>query len=305
MAYYKSMNRFIKAVKTRFKIISISLIIILSVFIYIERSHLGYFVYLYSRFTNSNTEYLENHLLDVLKNDPENLFVEFRSLNSEHIENLNVCHGIAHKLGHESYELYGFERSMQFAQAYCGAGFIHGIIEAEFGAFASLPDISHICDASNEKCNHGIGHGLMVYTKNDYKESLRQCDKLDLLAHSDCYDGVFMHIFDNEETGISKSIPERKEGKMLCAKVEAKYKKSCYYYVTRIFANDTNMDIESRDLCMSVPEDSVVVCTVGVGTMIGKYVFSDPQKALDMCKVFGDNTRYCEEGINIYRYKAF
>jgi hypothetical protein len=145
----------------------------------------------------------------------------------------------------------------------------------------------------------------MVYTKNDYKESLRQCDKLGPLAHSDCYDGVFMHIFDNEETGISKSIPERKEGKALCEKVESRYKKSCYYYVTRLFVNDPNMNIESKDLCDSVPLDSKTVCTVGTGTMIGKYVFSDPQKALDMCKVFGEDTKVCEEGINIYRNKAF
>lgn len=293
----------------KFRIILIFLVILCGgTFLYIERSHLGYFTYLYSSLTNSETNQLENHLESVLKDNPDQLFNEFKKVVDLASQNINVCHGIAHKLGHKSYELYGFERSMQIAQPYCGAGFIHGVIESKFGALRdvkALNGMSSICNEKDEKCNHGIGHGLMVLTKNHFQEALTYCDNLHLSARSDCYDGVFMHIFDNEETGVSKKIPERAEGVSLCERVGDVYKKSCYFYVPRIFARDENVGIESKDLCDQVTGDNQKVCIFGAGTMIGKYMYSDPVKAKIECQAFVEKASLCEVGISVYRDKVF
>jgi len=289
----------------KIKIILIIIAISVGLILYIERSHLGYFEYQYYKLTNAETGRLEDRLIVVLKNDPDQLFVEFRKGVERHPQNLNVCHGIAHKLGHESYELYGFERSMQMAQSYCGAGFIHGLLESKLSSFTDTDDISKLCKEKDEKCNHGIGHGLMVLTKNDFKEALTRCDTLLPGARSDCYDGVFMHIFDDEETGVSKDIPERAEGAGLCSRVDVAYKKSCYFYVPRIYVNDQNMNTESNDLCQKIKGDYKKVCVFGSGVMFGKYIFSDEDKANSECTVFGKDAPLCKEGVALYRDIVF
>lgn len=289
-------------------VLSIALLLFVGIFVYIQRSHLGYFVYLYSLHTKAETKQLENNLMWVLENNPDKLFDNFKKSIDSVPQNANVCHGIAHKLGHESYELYGFDMSMRISKPYCGAGFIHGIIEAKFGALRdekALGGISNICEVNDEKCNHGIGHGLMILTKNKFKEALRYCETLDELAHSDCYDGVFMHVFDNEETGISKDIPERAEGINLCIKIEDRYKKSCYFYAPRIYAASPNLHLESKAMCDKATGDNKKLCVVGSGTMIGKYIFDNPDKANSLCSVFNDDTRLCKEGILMYRTKTF
>jgi len=307
----KSLPLIIKSVlkgKSKFVIsLMIFLTICGSVLLYTERSHLGYFVYLYSLYTNSETRQLENNLTFVLQDRPSELFDEFKGYVESVPQNANVCHGIAHKLGHKSYELYGFDMSMQIAKPYCGAGFIHGVIESKFGALRdtkAIRGIPYICDAKDEKCNHGIGHGLMVLTKNKFKDALTHCDTLEVSARSDCYDGVFMHIFDNEETGISKNIPEREEGISLCSRIEDRYKKSCYFYAPRIYASD-DLHIESKKMCDQALGEDKIICIVGSGTMIGKYVFDNPDKANTMCDVFGENTNLCKEGIVMYRDNTF
>lgn len=293
----------------KYKKATIIFILILAfISLYVLRNHLGYFVYLYSHVFNVQTSELEDKLQLVLRDNPTQLFTEFKKELELFPKNANVCHGIAHKLGHKSYDLYGFEKSMQIAEPYCAAGFIHGIIEAQFGELRdtkALNGISGICDEKDEKCNHGIGHGLMVLTKNKFQEALVYCDTLHPLAHSDCYDGVFMHVFDNEETGISKNIPERQEGISLCARVEDVYKKSCYFYLPRIFAGDIDMNIKSKGLCEKTVGDNLKVCIVGTGTMIGKYVYDDPEKAKTLCGIFDKEVLLCNEGINMYRNKTF
>jgi hypothetical protein len=62
---------------------------------------------------NSETIKLESHLMSALKDNPEQLFNEFKKSIDLSPQSANVCHGIAHKLGHKSYELYGFEKSMK------------------------------------------------------------------------------------------------------------------------------------------------------------------------------------------------
>lgn len=291
-----------------FKTSILFFVVCLGLVVYIERSHFGYLVYMYQKATNPEIKLLEDRLLVELKSNPETFFDKFEGELEKSPKNMNTCHGMAHKLAHESFRLYGFDKSIHIAKSICGGGFIHGLIESKLGNITDykvLEGISGLCTENNQSCNHGIGHGLMVFTKNDFAQSLLYCDKLRPMARSDCYDGVFMHIFDDEETGISKSIPERSEGFSLCNRIDDTYKLSCYFYVPRVYARLENMDIRSKDLCDNLSGYYRTACIVGSGTMFGKYMYSDKANALNMCSVFGDMKAVCVEGVRNYRDFAF
>ncbi len=289
-------------------IISLCIAVVVIVLLLIFRNHLGFISYLYSHITNSETRKIEKQLLVTLKEHPKLIFEELKQENKINPTSSNVCHGILHKLGHESFELYGFDKSMSFASPYCGSGFIHGILEAKFKTLDDsqiLETIHTICEPMDQPCNHGIGHGLMILTHNKFETALSYCDKLEKEGQSDCFDGVFMHIFDNEETGISKKIKERKENISLCERVDDHYKKSCYFYVPRIYAREEKSEINSQKLCNQVKGEYHILCVVGAGTMFGKYNFSDETVARSMCSVFGNDEKLCQEGIESYVTKVF
>lgn len=294
--------------RSKIFLISILVLFIAVVLLYINRSHLGYFEYLFAKFNHKEIELLENRLIETLNTNPDILFETFDSELGKFSKNKNICHGVAHKLGHESFEIYGFEKSMQIAKPLCGAGFIHGLIESRFGSFANkdeLSEITDICEEKDESCNHGMGHGLMVLTNNNLEESLLFCDSLKPLAQSDCYDGVFMHVFDNEETGISKDIPERLEKEKLCKIVDKKYQKSCVFYLPRLFVEEKEIALLSKEICDNFTEDNYITCLVGSGTMFGKYLYTDYKKSKKLCEVFGDDMKFCLEGVDLYRNTVF
>ena len=295
--------------KKRFLVFPLIVLLIISCFVYINRSHIGYFEYLYKHTTDKEVYTMEEKLLIILEKDPENLFKEFSLELDRSPKSQNVCHGIAHKLGHESFELYGLETSMDIAKPICGGGFIHGVLESMFGTFVDgedlLDELADICQAQDESCNHGLGHGLMVVTNNDFRKSLSYCDLLDSMAHSDCYDGVFMHIFDNEETGISKDIKERYEAEKLCNNSEERYQKSCAFYLPRIFVGEDEIGIKSYYTCMKVNEYARISCFFGSGTMFGKYIYDDHDKAKQNCDIFGDDKWACIQGVNHYIEDVF
>ncbi len=289
-------------------IFAIGFIFILGIIFYINRSHLGYFEYLFATLTNSEVRLLEERLMKTLEENPEELFQKFSEELDKYPQNKNVCHGIAHELGHESFELYGFEKSMNISKPLCGAGFVHGIIESRFGTFAdedTLSDQIDICAEEDQSCNHGLGHGLMVLTENKFEKALMFCDSLKPLARSDCYDGVFMHIFDNEETGVSKIIPERQEKAGLCKRVDEKYQKSCSFYLPRIHLFEKNMKSDVVDTCNELSDENHITCVVGVGTMFGKYMYNNYAKAKNNCDEFGVEKALCLEGVDLYREDVF
>jgi hypothetical protein len=290
------------------KILVVSALSLITFLLLIFRSHLGFISYLYSHITNNETRLIEKKLERTLKAHPKLIFEELKQENKTNPTSSNVCHGILHKLGHQSFEIYGLERSMSFASPYCGSGFIHGVLEAKFKTLDDseiLDTIHTICEPMDQPCNHGIGHGLMILTHNKFETALSYCDKLEKEGQSDCFDGVFMHIFDNEETGISKKIKERRENIGLCQRVDEHYKKSCYFYVPRIYAREEKSEINSQKLCNQVKGEYHILCVVGAGTMFGKYNFADEDLARSMCNIFDEDKKLCEEGITLYLTKVF
>ena len=253
----------------------------------------------------------ENMLIDVLHTSPNDLFATYSTYLNAHPERLSSCHGILHRIGHEAFEHVGFDEAMRLSHPLCGGGYIHGVIQAKFGAMTVLrpsriqSDIIEACgDSRNELCFHGIGHGLMVLYRNDISRSLHACKGADLPGRIDCYDGVFMHVFDAEETGVLKDIPERSLGFKLCDSVERDMQPSCQFYAPRIFAHEASMTAKAVSACQAVSAiDDARVCALGTGHMFMKYLLPNTERALDACSLFASATlrRECDTGVGMYR----
>lgn len=292
----------------RYKKVILAIILLLAIIGYIGVTYRTFFVYHIHRILNNNVSATERMLIDILEENPELVFETFKSILKENPKTSAVCHGIAHKLGHHAYKLYGLQNAMQYQNPMCGAGYIHGVIESHFGLFSKKllsEDILSICTSDDEQCNHGIGHGLMVYTNNNIKESLASCDLLSNPGKSDCHDGVFMHVFDNEETGISKNIPERSLAEKLCEQFESQHMTSCYFYLPRIFTHDIEIGSKTADMCMRIHNTlsprAHEICSYGAGISFEKYLPSHDE-AMNVCATYfkGSAQQQCYKGIASY-----
>jgi hypothetical protein len=84
------------------------------------------------------------------------------------------------------------------------AGCFHGVIEGYFLMGGSLAgeSLDSLCTmlmhgtengVTAKACNHGMGHGLIIYHAGDWKKALKSCEGFrDSRAQRNCYDGVFM-----------------------------------------------------------------------------------------------------------------
>ena len=101
------------------------------------------------------------------------------------------CHPIAHKIGAGGLLYFKGDVGKAFADgsATCGSGYYHGLLQwklagARADQVAALA--STVCKDPNieanafiyYQCNHGLGHGLMLYTGLDLPQALDYCHKL-------------------------------------------------------------------------------------------------------------------------------
>ena len=116
------------------------------------------------------------------------------------------CHPIAHKIGAGGLLYYKGDVGKAFSDgsATCGSGYYHGLLQWKLAGVRAdqVADIaSTVCkDPKIEanafiyyQCNHGLGHGLMLYTGLDLPKALDYCHKLQTETDSImCSGGVFM-----------------------------------------------------------------------------------------------------------------
>lgn len=276
--------------------------------------HYGFIAYRYNILSIKKYTLYQNELLDLVKKDPIEAFQRYREILRLDPLSYNTCHGISHKMGHQAFITFGFDTAVQYQDALCGAGYIHGVIEAKFGLLRSvdLPEeLQKVCVVGDGSCYHGIGHGLMVVTKLDIQKSLAYCDQLPELGRRNCYDGVWMHVFDLEETGMPRSgnaltqSDSKTESHFLalCHDADEKYKTSCYFYLPRIFAHTTEINFSSySSLCALVPDTYRPLCTSGTGHSLMKYHIATPNAPLELCTSFVVDklVTACKEGGILY-----
>lgn len=144
------------------------------------------------------------------QNDPNSVFRVIDTIEADKILSRD-CHDMAHDLGHQAYELFGFSTAMTFsnpdrlthtsADDICAGGYIHGILEELFLYRPELKSqletiCSSIPDNNRDSCFHGVGHALMFVNKRDIPASLSDCRSLgQLIDIQRCYEGVWMEMF--------------------------------------------------------------------------------------------------------------
>lgn len=277
--------------------------------------HRGFFAYHANILASPTFRSYQDELLVLVRRDPQLAFARYRDILASEPLSYNTCHGIAHKMGHETFETFGFQKAMSFQDGLCGAGYVHGVIEARFGLLQEhdiLKKLPTICDNDNRSCYHGIGHGLMVTTHLDIQRSLAYCNLLPALGRRNCYDGVWMHIFDLEESGaphadqntaITLDAATVRARVSLCAHTQEPYKISCYFYLPRIYAHEVEASFSDfRTLCDQTEANYQRTCTAGVGHAFMKYHIAEPEISLSKCNAFetDDFISACKEGGLLY-----
>ena len=155
------------------------------------------------------------------------------------------CHPIVHTIGAAALLRYDGSVGRAFSEgnAACGSGYYHGLLQwkladtepSKVGGVAR-----RVCDEpvirSNDfnyyQCVHGLGHGLMLYTRYDLPGALDLCHKLETQYDQvSCTGGVFM---ENQASsfGIESKWLRKSDPLYPCNVVKKRDKLYCYLMVT-------------------------------------------------------------------------
>jgi len=297
--------------KVLYALLSLVLLVVACAAIFAYQ-HKGFFEYRYALLTSDDLVSYQDELVGLASSDPSLAFSRFNEILTDDPLSYNSCHGLAHQMGHATYEALGFEDAMGAQNALCGGGYIHGVLEAHFGLLqedALLRSVTDLCSPGANSCYHGIGHGLMIALTLDVEKSLSYCDLLPGVGARNCYDGVWMHIFDLEESGVPKesdlyfSSSEGEAAMALCQNQDDIYKSSCYFYLPRILAHHDELAFSnSIELCDVVEDDYQVACSAGTGHSNMKYHIADPNDSLRACEDYSSDLliQACKEGALLY-----
>lgn len=214
------------------------------------------------------------------------------------------CHALAHEAGHAAYERNGFSGALARIDDVCGSGYIHGIIEAHFAGIASISGaVLSLCGPTDYSCIHGLGHGLMFYSKNEVPWSVAQCGRLGTAAQRiHCSEGVFMENFEADEDAHPSAYLYPDDPFFTCAKQAEPYRGVCAFYVPRYVVAIHPDDLDGAvQFCLALPRPSAEACIKGVGSEVMKERILAPRSALDFCQDLPEEDQaLCMEGALSY-----
>jgi hypothetical protein len=213
---------------------------------------------------------------------------------------MNKCHETAHEIGHISYEHFG-EQAFVFKDPFCGGGYLHGLLEeaAIFDETMDLTEIVHtVCSGDiEESCLHGLGHAIYKSVQ-DVPQAIQYCDKV-RTDNKDCYDGVYMGLFDLEGTAEKMSIVE---GLDICNTPDTRTRSSCLFYLPRLLKGTESESVISFCSALTAKVDQLT-CAQGSGVMFMKYatVF-EIEAVTQKCNLYIDKSlkQACIKGANDY-----
>lgn len=110
--------------------------------------------------------FLQKQILPLIqKEDPNTLntaLIKFKEEIHTSPEVSKKCHDLAHKIGHEAFDIFGFAVSISHAgEDICAGGYTHGILEHYFLSDTTLADhpedaCTSIAEKSKGSCFHGV-----------------------------------------------------------------------------------------------------------------------------------------------------
>jgi hypothetical protein len=220
------------------------------------------------------------------------------------------CHRIAHTIGAASLEHFDgrVAEALAAGRATCWSGYYHGVVEHAFQGTAmdELPAKARsICVGEQIRrtghiayqCVHGLGHGLMIHTGYDLRESLRVCDSLATgWDQRSCHAGVFM-----ENVSSSYGVESRwlRDDDLIypCNVVEAAHKLYCYLMVTsRILAANGYSWRKTVATCRQSERAWIATCFQSLGRDASGNTRQNAVAILDICRLAGRRSRECIYG---------
>lgn len=210
------------------------------------------------------------------------------------------CHPIAHTIGAGGLRYFDGDVGRAFADgaATCGSGYYHGLLEWKLAAVSEHlvgAVASEVCSNSRiqtnnfvyYQCVHGLGHGLMLYTRYDMPDALDLCHELNTsFDRISCTGGVFM---ENQQSSYGVKSRWLKEDNLLypCDSdlVVDDDKLYCYLLVTSYILPKVNWDwAKASDWCRKSDTDYVGICFQSLGRDASGSSRQEPSGILGYCR---------------------
>jgi cytochrome c553 len=218
-----------------------------------------------------------------------------------------ACHPIAHMIGAGGLLHYEGKVGKAFVagNATCASGYYHGLLQWKL-AGADEEEVKSVAreactdpeikqNAYNYyQCNHGLGHGVMLYTGYELPIALDMCHSLETeFDQVSCSGGVFM-----ENLSSSFGLKSRwvREDNLLypCNIVSRQDKLYCYLLVTSRILPEVGWDWrKAADWCRKSEKGFVDICFQSYGRDASGTAVQDPVKANGFCRQAGSGEKEC------------
>jgi hypothetical protein len=227
---------------------------------------------------------------------------EFRHMIDVDPELSNLCHPLAHEVGHAAYAHDGL-KALDANDDICGSGYMHGIIESHFLNVDDIrTELKQTCEPDAGKCFHGLGHGLMYASSGDVPGSLRLCDTLELSSQRhQCFEGVFMELFETDLRSHPTTYLSLKNPFYPCNTYKGSLRSVCAFYAPRWYLRlNAGEYAQSLEWCF-LQKAGAVECVRGVGSVAMKDHMAVPLLAHDICMSARSSVRQsCVAGMVSY-----
>ena len=221
------------------------------------------------------------------------------------------CHRIAHAIGAASLARFKGKVGPAFAAgtAACWSGYYHGVVERALvdvdddelpqaaRGMCDDPDLRNGPSFTLYQCVHGLGHGLMIYTRYDMPRSLATCDKLaDNWDQTSCTGGVFMENLSSSYGVKSKWL---RDDNLIypCNIVAERHKIYCYLMVTSRILPVVGYDFaKASKICRKSERAWIATCFQSLGRDASGHSRQNPDQILTYCGTAGNMIGDCVYG---------
>jgi mono/diheme cytochrome c family protein len=218
-----------------------------------------------------------------------------------------TCHPVAHTIGAGALLRFHGNVGKAFGQGdpTCGSGYYHGLLQWKLAGVAQSKVASvarNVCSEPSIRANaydyyqcvHGLGHGLMLYTRYDLPEALKLCHQLATSYDSiSCTGGVFM---ENQQSsyGIRSKYLKKDDLLYPCDVVKDQDKLYCYLLVTSYILPQVGYDWKkAADWCRKSDANYVQYCFQSYGRDVSGSAREDPDGIIENCSHAGSGEREC------------
>ncbi|HSW47838.1 MAG TPA: hypothetical protein VLG67_02045 [Candidatus Saccharimonadales bacterium] len=254
----------------------------------------------------------EKIVREMAKKDPEKAW---KFINKVYIKNgveVGNGHMLAHIVGNEAFNKYGFKGVYVCDSSHFGYGCIHGVTEEMLlrKGKDGIKEIESECvkhwlpkeKVAFSGCIHGAGHGLLAWRALDVHKALLDCDMFTRDAY-DCYDGVFMEY---SRSAVSNSLDQNEIWK-ICNGLPEKFQMQCAKNQIIFFKKNFNIDYSKFiKICEIAPNRiNYENCIVGMGQNAGTESLGRYNDVNKICKLLLDTKSYNTCILNASKSIAF